>query len=112
MYVRPISTRLLRGMLTPEMRAIALPLPLLVTGVGADHEHPPMTADDLALLAHRLHRGTYLHAEITLFWLETLFCGFLAGALATVAVAATSAKRRRSAPDRHADAAARDVSNV
>src|ERR1700754_3779116 len=67
MYVRPISTRLLRGMLTPEMRAIALPLPLLVAGVGADHEHPAVPPDDLALLAHRLDRGTYLHAEITLF---------------------------------------------
>jgi hypothetical protein len=54
------------------MRAIYLPLPLLVAGVGADNEHPPVAADDLALLAHRLDRGTYLHAEITLFWLEIL----------------------------------------
>src|SRR5581483_10850830 len=31
-------------------------LPLLVTRVLADHEHMPVTADDLALLAHRLDR--------------------------------------------------------
>src|SRR5215213_5537058 len=67
MYVRPISTRLLRGMLTPAIRAIPpLPLPLLVTGVLADHEHPPVAADDLALLAHRLDRGSYLHVPFRL----------------------------------------------
>src|ERR1700722_17132847 len=73
MYVRPISTRLLRGMLTPEILAIdgssrdgGLALPLLVTGVRTDHEHPTVAADDLALLAHRLDRGSYLHAEFTL----------------------------------------------
>src|SRR5215210_7751635 len=67
MYVRPISTRLLRGMLTPAIRAMgALPLPLLVTGVLADHEHPPVAADDLALLAHRLDRGSYLHVPFRL----------------------------------------------
>jgi hypothetical protein len=38
-----------------------LPLPLLVTGVLADHEHPTVAADDLALLAHRLDRRSYLH---------------------------------------------------
>jgi hypothetical protein len=64
MYVRPISTRLLRGMLTPEMRAIArLALPLLVALVLADHEHPAVTPDDLALLAHRLDRRSYLHVS-------------------------------------------------
>jgi hypothetical protein len=51
-------------------------------------------ADDLALFTHRLDRRTYLHADITLFWLEIFVSEFLAGALATVAVAATSAKRR------------------
>src|SRR5919112_2255648 len=67
MYVSPISTRLLRGMLTPAMRAMRpLPLSLLVTGVLADHEHPPVAADDLALFAHRLDRGSYLHVPFRL----------------------------------------------
>src|SRR3954454_24708160 len=62
MYVRPISTRLLSGMFTPAIRAKAvLPLPLLVSWVLADHEHPTVPADDLALLAHRLDRRSYLH---------------------------------------------------
>src|SRR5689334_10362788 len=65
MYVRPISTRLLRGMLTPEMRAIST-LPLLVARIRADHEDPPVPADDLALLAHRFDRGSYFHARIAL----------------------------------------------
>src|SRR3954447_5650772 len=68
MYVRPISTRLLRGMLTPAMRAKAsfLPLSLLVSRVLADDENPPVAADDLALLAHRLHRRSYLHGPFRL----------------------------------------------
>src|ERR671914_121079 len=67
MYVRPISTRLLRGMLTPEIRAkVVLPLTLLVTRVRADHQHAPVPADDLALLAHRLDRRSYLHAPFRL----------------------------------------------
>src|SRR5829696_1329051 len=62
MYVRPISTRLLRGMLTPEIRAkLFLPLTLLVTRVRADHQHAAVPADDLALLTHRLDRRSYLH---------------------------------------------------
>jgi hypothetical protein len=62
MYVRPISTRLLSGMLTPAIRAIfLLALALLVARIRADHEHPPVAADDLALLAHRLDRRSYLH---------------------------------------------------
>src|SRR6476660_1247895 len=63
MYVRPISTRLLRGMLTPAIRAKALylPLSLLVSWIRADHENAPVAADDLALLAHRLDRRSYLH---------------------------------------------------
>src|SRR4051794_30199256 len=49
-------------MLTPAMRAIfLLALPLLVPRVLADHEDPPVAADDLALLAHRLDRRSYLH---------------------------------------------------
>src|SRR3954470_7761955 len=67
MYVRPISTRLFRGMLTPAIRAMAdLPLPLLVTRVLADHEHAAVPADDLALLTHRLDRWTYLHGPFRL----------------------------------------------
>src|SRR3954447_25446745 len=62
MYVRPISTRLLSGMLIPAIRAISRsPLPLLVAGGLADHEDRAMAADDLALLAHRLDRRSYLH---------------------------------------------------
>src|SRR3954469_7520865 len=69
MYVSPISTRLLRGMLMPAMRAMgrcSLALPLLVTGVLADHQHPPVAADDLALLTHRLYRRSYLHGPFRL----------------------------------------------
>src|SRR5918992_5197796 len=67
MYVRPISTRLLRGMLTPEIRAkVVLPLTLLVTRVRADHQHAPVPADDLALLTHRLDRRSYLHGPFRL----------------------------------------------
>src|SRR3954468_20326856 len=62
MYVRPTSTRLLRGMLIPAIRAISRsPLALLVSGVLADHEDRAVAADDLALLAHRLDRRSYLH---------------------------------------------------
>jgi hypothetical protein len=38
-----------------------LALPLLVSRVLADHEDPAVPADDLALLAHRLDRRSYLH---------------------------------------------------
>src|SRR4028118_393777 len=66
MYVRPISTRLLRGTLTPEIRAmVPLPLPLLVAWIGADDENPPVTADDLALLAPRLDRRSDLHCSLS-----------------------------------------------
>jgi hypothetical protein len=85
---------------------------LLVARVGTDHKHPSVAADDLAFLTHRLDRRTYLHADITLFWLEIFFSEFLAEALATVAVAATSAKRRPRRVDPHAETAARDISNV
>src|SRR5215217_5874132 len=53
-------------MLTPAIRAMASALPLLVPGVLADHEHPPVAADDLALLAHRLNRRSYLHGPFRL----------------------------------------------
>jgi hypothetical protein len=38
-----------------------LALPLLVPWVLTDHENRAMAADDLALLAHRLDRRSYLH---------------------------------------------------
>src|SRR3954449_4310980 len=41
--------------------AALLALLLLVTRVLADDEDPPVSADDLALLAHRLDRRSYLH---------------------------------------------------
>src|SRR5450432_1723406 len=56
-------------MFTPEIRAMVVPyressaLSLLVTGVGTDHEHPSVAADDLALLTHWLDRRSYLHAD-------------------------------------------------
>src|SRR5690348_230892 len=89
MYVRPISTRLLRGMLTPEIRAIALSLSLLVPRIRADDEHPPVTADDLALLAHRLDRRSYFHVGFV-FLFVTFGSGSFGGALETGTVAATS----------------------
>src|SRR4051794_12162984 len=62
MYVRPISTRFSRGRLTPAIRAIPpLPLPLLVTGVAADHHHGAAAPDRPALLAHRLDARPDLH---------------------------------------------------
>src|SRR5690242_3684928 len=61
MYVRPISERLFKGRLMPAIRAIRLPLALLVALVLADHQHHAVAADDLAFLAHRLDRRSYLH---------------------------------------------------
>src|SRR3954452_13094237 len=45
------------------MRAIrsSLSLPLLVARVLADHQDGAVATDDLALLAHRLDRRSYLH---------------------------------------------------
>src|SRR3954447_244125 len=69
MYVRPISTRLLRGMLIPAIRATSRsPLPLLVPRVLADDQDPAVAADDLALLAHRLHRRAYLPGPLRRVW--------------------------------------------
>src|SRR2546423_15387723 len=95
MYVRPISTRLLRGMLTPEIRAICLPLSLLVPWIRADDENPPVAADDLALLAHRLDRRSYFHAGFALA-IGNLQCSF-DEALETGTVAATSSRSASSA---------------
>src|SRR5215211_8162757 len=53
-------------MLTPAIRAMASALPLLVSRVLADHEDPSVAADDLALLAHRLDRRSYLHGPFRL----------------------------------------------
>src|SRR3954452_5705575 len=69
MYVRPTSTRLLRGTLTPAIRAMTqLPLTLLVAGGLADDEHRAVATDDLALLAHRLDRRSYLHGPFPRVW--------------------------------------------
>src|SRR5450432_1272678 len=94
-------------MLTPEIRAISCSswsglstLALLVTGVGTDHEHPAVAADDLALLAHRLDRGSYLHVD-PLSVIENILHLNLDLALATGAVAATTqrgTRKRRSGP--------------
>src|SRR5262245_66251583 len=54
-------------MLTPAIRAMPdLALPLLVSRVLADDKDPPVAADDLALLAHRLDRRSYLHGPFRL----------------------------------------------
>src|SRR3954447_7801436 len=90
MYVRPISTRLFSGMLMPEMRAMrALPLPLLVAGIRADDQHAPVAADDLALLAHRVFRRSYLHDPFRLVPVDS--------ALAAGAAAATTSRTSRAA---------------
>src|SRR5579862_9447019 len=47
-----------RGMLRGGPR---LALPLLVARVLANHQHVSVAADDLALLAHRFDRRSYLH---------------------------------------------------
>ena len=64
-----------------DARHLALPLPLLVARVLADHEHRAVAADDLALLAHRLDRRSYLH--------DPFRAGSGEPALAAVAAAAT-----------------------
>jgi hypothetical protein len=45
-----------------------LALPLLVTRVRADHQNAAVPADDLALFAHRLDRGSYFHARPSTGW--------------------------------------------
>src|SRR4051794_41760958 len=93
MCVRPISPRLLSGMLIPAIRAKFLPLPLLVSRVLADDENPPVAADDLALLAHRLDRRSYLHGPFRLM-IQTW-------ALATVAGPPTPPRDRTVRPARN-----------
>src|SRR5205085_8711569 len=67
-----ISSRFSRGMSTPAIRAMALPLPLLVPLAGrADDHDPPVAADDLALLAHRLDARTDFHIAF-LLWASLL----------------------------------------
>src|SRR5512144_1206108 len=66
MYVRAISTRFCRGRSTPAMRAIPLPLPLLVLLVRADDPDHPVAADHLALDADLLDRRPYFHRSIPL----------------------------------------------
>src|SRR6266516_432218 len=46
----------------PSHTPVLLPLPLLVARVRADHHDPAVAADQLAPLAHLLHRRTNLHA--------------------------------------------------
>src|SRR5436190_15491201 len=76
------------------MRAISRsPLTLLVTFVGADHEHHAVAADDLAFLAHRLDRRSYLHGPF-----RRLASG--ASALAAARAAATGSWTHPSAPAR------------
>src|SRR5690242_14368756 len=72
-------------MLIPAMRAMPtyLPLPLLVPGVLADHEHPPVAADDLALFTHRLDRRSYLHDPFRLM-IQTGWLWRPSGAAATM----------------------------
>src|SRR3954467_7176967 len=50
-------------MLTPAIRAICLALTLLVSRVCADDEDRTISADDLALLAHRLNGRSNLHCS-------------------------------------------------
>src|SRR3954453_19367787 len=68
MYVRPTSTLLLSGMLTPEILAMfgSSALPLLVARVLADHQHHAAAPDHLAFLTHRLDRRPYLHGFLAI----------------------------------------------
>src|SRR5574340_245614 len=45
---------------------LVLALPLLVARVLADHEHPTVAADDLALLTHLLNGRSYFHVWVLL----------------------------------------------
>src|ERR1700736_683155 len=67
------------------------PLALLVALVLADHEHHSIAADDLAFLAHRLDRRSYLHDPFRRL-------GSGDPALAAVAAAATGSWRCSRAP--------------
>jgi hypothetical protein len=39
-------------------------LPLLVAGIGANHEHDASTPDDLALLTHATNAGANFHSRV------------------------------------------------
>src|SRR4051794_18660464 len=81
-------------MLTPAMRAMfLLALPLLVSRVLADHEDPTVTADDLALLAHRLERRSYLHDPFRGFYPERVALE-TGGVAATIPPSGFAARRR------------------
>ena len=43
------------------MRAISLTLPLLVSGVGANHSHDAVASNDATLVTHALDARTNLH---------------------------------------------------
>src|SRR5207253_2367139 len=58
MYVSAISTRFSRGMSIPAIRAIWLPLPLLVLGIGADDHHGSVATNHLAVVAAGLDGGS------------------------------------------------------
>src|ERR1700676_2036040 len=62
------------------------PLALLVALVLTNHQHHPLAADDLALLAHRLNRRSYLHDPFRRL-------GSNGPALAAVVAAATGSRR-------------------
>ena len=90
MYVRPISTRLFSGMLIPAMRAISCsPLPLLVTRVRADDEHPPWRR----MILHFSHIG--LTDGRTFIDPFRHVCDPATPALAAVAAAATASRSAR-----------------
>jgi hypothetical protein len=60
--VIPTSIRLLRGRSTPAIRAIFLPLPLLVPRVLlADDPDHTLATDHLAMLTNGLYAATHLH---------------------------------------------------
>src|SRR6186713_2737853 len=63
MYWTATTPRLSRGRSTPAIRAMgdSSALPLLVTGILADHPHGPVPAHDLAVLAPQLDRRLDFH---------------------------------------------------
>ena len=65
--MREISSRYSRGMSTPAIRAMGLlALPLLVTGVGADHHDLALATYHLAALTDLLDTRLYLHGCLLL----------------------------------------------
>src|SRR5262245_39483140 len=80
MYRRAMSTRLSRGRSTPAILATLsllvprLSLTLLVPRVGADHTDHATPADDLAPIAHPLHRRPDLHVPNSPTCTDTRSC--------------------------------------